>query len=187
MGLVQLKASLHIKHDGTITMLRSKPKGYNLEKLECSGLSPSEARQTTEPGKPLLNIKRCPKASRITLKMSADLSENSQRRQRKADAVVWRQVLTLDADFVQGDPGLNRNVFDFACAIYFNPQTQPGKTAPASVIPLARPVTLTSTRRSADVWRLTWVLIAFDDTTYEPHRRCTGRPPQPMNRIPLPG
>ena len=128
--------------------------------------------QTNSNPEPLLNIKRCPKASKIILKMSAGLSGGTLKGgRRKADAVVWRQVLTLDADFVQGDLWASIEMFfDFACAIYSTHKHNPEKPRLRLVIPLARPVTpdeypAIGRRLAADLG-----IDMFDDTTYEPHR-----------------
>jgi len=90
---------------------------------------------------------------------------------RKADAVVWRQIVTLDADFVQGDLWASVEMFcDFACAVYSTHKHNPGSPRLRLVIPLARPVTpdeypAIGRRLAADLG-----IDMFDDTTYEPHR-----------------
>ena len=89
----------------------------------------------------------------------------------KPDAVVWRQVLTLDADFVQGNlwAGVEM-LFDRACCIYSTHKHSPDNPRLRLVIPLSRPVTpdeypAIGRRVAADLG-----IDMFDDTTYEPHR-----------------
>ena len=90
---------------------------------------------------------------------------------RKADAVVWRQVLTLDADFVQGDLWASIEILcNYGCAIYSTHKHSPENPRLRLVVPLARPVTpdeypAIGRRVAADLG-----IDQFDDTTYEPHR-----------------
>lgn len=90
---------------------------------------------------------------------------------RKSDAVVWRQLLTLDADFVQGDLWASiETLCDFGCAIYSTHKHNPEHPRLRLVIPLSRPVTpdeypAIGRRVAADLG-----IDMFDDTTYEPHR-----------------
>lgn len=90
---------------------------------------------------------------------------------RKADAVVWRQVLTLDADYVQGSLwDAISALCDFACCIYSTHSHSDSSPRIRWVIPLARPVTpeeyaAVGRRVAADMG-----IDMFDDTTYEPHR-----------------
>ncbi len=90
---------------------------------------------------------------------------------RKADAVVWRQVLTLDADYAQGDLWASVEVIlGCACVMYSTHAHSPAAPRLRLVIPLARPVTpdeypAVARRVAADLG-----IDFFDDTTYEPHR-----------------
>lgn len=90
---------------------------------------------------------------------------------RKADAVGWRQVVTLDADFVKGEfwP-LVEMLFDHACVVYSTHSHKPDKQKVRLVIPLSRTVTseeyvAISKKIAADIG-----IDMFDDTTYQPHR-----------------
>lgn len=90
---------------------------------------------------------------------------------RKADAVGWRQVVTLDADYVKGEfwP-LVEMMFDYACVVYSTHSHRPDKQKIRLVIPLSRTVTpeeyvAVAKRIAADIG-----IDMFDDTTYEPHR-----------------
>ena len=90
---------------------------------------------------------------------------------RKADAVGWRQVVTLDADFVKGEFWPTAEMlFDNACLIYSTHSHTPDKQKIRMVIPLSRTVSAeeyvaVAKRIAADLG-----IDMFDDTTYEPHR-----------------
>src|SRR5690625_5488813 len=90
---------------------------------------------------------------------------------RKTEAVVWRQLITLDADFIKGDFWTSvEMMFDFACAIYSTHSHSPENPRIRLVIPLNRPITpdeyqAISRRLAADIG-----IDFFDDTTYQPHR-----------------
>src|SRR5690625_1519556 len=61
---------------------------------------------------------------------------------RKTEAVVWRQLITLDADFIKGDFWTSvEMMFDFACAIYSTHSHSPENPRIRLVIPLNRPIT----------------------------------------------
>lgn len=90
---------------------------------------------------------------------------------RRADSVVWRQVVTLDADYVKGDlwAGI-RVMFGCGCAMYSTHSHSPSANRLRLVIPLTRPV-------SSDEYQAVARRIAgdlgidfFDDSTYQPHR-----------------
>lgn len=90
---------------------------------------------------------------------------------RKSENVVWRQLLTLDADFVSGDLwGLIETLFDFSCAIYSTHKHSPDAPRLRLIVPLTRPVTpdeyeAIARRVAADI-----SIDMFDDTTYQPAR-----------------
>ena len=67
---------------------------------------------------------------------------------RKADAVVWRQILTLDADFVQGDLWASiETLCDFGCAIYSTHKHNPSNPRLRLVIPFAGRLLRMNTQR----------------------------------------
>lgn len=90
---------------------------------------------------------------------------------RKADAVAWRQLITLDADFIEGDfwDGVTA-FFDNACFIYSTHKHSPKKPRLRLIIPLTRPVSaeeyVAVSKKIADSFGIDF----FDDTTYQPHR-----------------
>lgn len=90
---------------------------------------------------------------------------------RKADAVVWRQLLTLDADYVKGDFWAAVEVFfDFSCLIYGTHSHSPERPRLRLVIPLSRPVTPDEYPALGRKIAAGIGIDFFDDTTYEPHR-----------------
>ncbi len=174
MGLVQPKASLHIKHDGTITIATGRSRKdttwKNREMLWSELLQ--KLSQTTRTRETLAEYKKMPKSQQDNIKdVGGFVGGTLKGGRRKADAVVWRQVLTLDADYVQGDLWASIELFfDFACAVYSTHKHSPEKPRLRLVIPLARPVTpdeypAIGRRLAADLG-----IDMFDDTTYEPHR-----------------
>lgn len=90
---------------------------------------------------------------------------------RKADNVVWRQIVTLDADFVKGDLWAGvETMFGYGCVMYSTHSHSPKSPRLRLVIPLRRAITpdeygAVSRRIAADLG-----IDFFDDTTYEPHR-----------------
>jgi predicted P-loop ATPase len=90
---------------------------------------------------------------------------------RKADAVVWRQLVTLDADYVKGDLWAGvETMFGHGCAMYSTHSHSPTNPRLRLVIPLKRAVTpdeygAIARRIAADLG-----IDFFDDTTYQPHR-----------------
>ena len=90
---------------------------------------------------------------------------------RKADNVVWRQIITLDADFVKGDLwSAIESMFGYGCVMYSTHSHTPTKPRLRLVIPLKRPISPDEygavSRKIADDLGIDF----FDDTTYQPHR-----------------
>lgn len=90
---------------------------------------------------------------------------------RKADAVVWRQIVTLDADYVKGDLWAGvETMFGYGCVMYSTHSHSPSNPRLRLVIPLKRAVTpdeygAIARRIAADLG-----IDFFDDTTYQAHR-----------------
>ncbi|QGG47327.1 virulence-associated E family protein [Heliorestis convoluta] len=90
---------------------------------------------------------------------------------RKNNSVVWRQLITLDADYVKGDLWASvETIFGHGCAIYSTHKHHPTKPRLRLVIPLLRPVTADeyvpiARRIAADLG-----IDFFDDTTFQVHR-----------------
>lgn len=90
---------------------------------------------------------------------------------RKADTVAWRQLITLDADFIDGAfwDGVT-TLFDNACLVYSTHKHTPKNPRLRLIIPLSRPVTpeeyVAVSKKLAEQFGIDY----FDDTTYQPHR-----------------
>ena len=90
---------------------------------------------------------------------------------RKQDSVVWRQIVSLDADFVKGDLWASvETMFGYGCAMYSTHKHHLKNPRLRLVIPLSRPVTADeyvpiARRIAADLG-----IDFFDDTTYQVHR-----------------
>lgn len=90
---------------------------------------------------------------------------------RKADNVENRYLITLDADYIEGDfwEGVTA-LFDNACLVYSTHKHTPENQRLRLIIPLSRPVTaeeyVAVAKKLADMFGIDY----FDDTTYQPHR-----------------
>lgn len=163
-----------IKFDGTITVAtgrsRKELSWKNREMLWSDLLA--KLAGTTRTRETLEEYKKLPKSQQDEIKdVGGFVGGTLKGGRRKADAVVWRQVLTLDADFVQGDLWASvETLCDFSCAVYSTHKHGTDKPRLRLVIPLSRPVTpdeypAIGRRIAADLG-----IDMFDDTTYEPHR-----------------
>lgn len=92
---------------------------------------------------------------------------------RKRDSISWRQVVTLDADYLRADDDIVFLVdasLGCACAAYSTHSHTQHEPRIRLVLPLTRPVTPEEyqavSRKLADKINIDY----FDDTTYEPHR-----------------
>ena len=90
---------------------------------------------------------------------------------RNVGSVAWRQMLTLDADFIKGDfwDGVTL-VFDNACLVYSTHKHSQKAPRLRLIIPLSRPVSpeeyVAVSKKVASQFGIDF----FDDTTYQPHR-----------------
>ena len=90
---------------------------------------------------------------------------------RKADTVAWRQLITLDADFIDGEfwDGVT-TLFDNACLVYSTHKHSVKTPRLRLIIPLSRPVSpeeyVAVSKKLAEQFGIDY----FDDTTYQPHR-----------------
>ena len=90
---------------------------------------------------------------------------------RKAEAVAWRQIITLDVDFAKNDFWSTvEMLFGYGCCMYSTHAHSPLTPRYRLVIPLIRPITpdeyqAVARRVAADIG-----IDYFDDTTYQPHR-----------------
>jgi predicted P-loop ATPase len=90
---------------------------------------------------------------------------------RKADSVVWRQLITLDADYVKGDLWAGvETMFGYGCVMYSTHSHSPTNPRLRLVIPLKRAVTPDEYQAIARRIAADLGIDFFDDTTYQPHR-----------------
>lgn len=174
MGLERLKDESKIIHDGPITIATGKSRKEtswkNREMLWSDLLDKLSG--TTRTRETLAEYKKMTKSQQDAIKdVGGFVGGTLKGGRRKADAVVWRQVLTLDADFVQGDLWSSIEMLcDYCCAIYSTHKHSQDYPRLRLVIPLSRPVTpdeypAIGRRIAADLG-----IDMFDDTTYEPAR-----------------
>ncbi len=163
-----------VQHDGSITIATGRnrwDKAWKNKDILWSDLLKklSTPNYTSET---LAEYKKMSKAQQDQIKdVGGFVGGTLKGGRRKTDSVVWRQVVTLDADFIKGDLWASvEMMFDFACAAYSTHKHS--STAPRLrlVIPLKRPITpdeyqAVSRRLAADLG-----IDFFDDTTYQPHR-----------------
>ena len=172
--MLQTKKELKIERDGPITIATGKSRKEtawkNREMLWSDLLG--KLSETTRTRETLAEYKKMAKSQQDIVKdVGGFVGGTLKGGRRKADAVVWRQVLTLDADFVQGDLWSSIEMLcDYGCSIYSTHKHSPENPRLRLVIPLARPVTpdeypAIGRRVAAD-----FGIDMFDDTTYEPAR-----------------
>ncbi|MTI71064.1 MAG: hypothetical protein FH751_12515 [Firmicutes bacterium] len=90
---------------------------------------------------------------------------------RKSDSVVWRQLVTLDADFVKGDLWAGvETMFGFACSMYSTHKHKSSAPRLRLIIPLKRAVTPDEYQAIARRIAADLGIDFFDDTTYQPQR-----------------
>lgn len=174
MGVTQKDKQPKIEYDGSITIAtgrnRKETTWKNREML-WSDLA-KRLSQTTRTSETFEEYRKSAKSVRDDIKdVGGFVGGTLKGGRRKADAVVWRQLITLDADFIKGDFWTSVELmFDFACLAYSTHSHSPQNPRIRLVIPLARPITpdeyqAISRRLAADLG-----IDFFDDTTYQPHR-----------------
>lgn len=168
------KPKSKIKHDGPLTIAvgrsRKETDWKNREYL-WSELADRLSR-TNRTGETYAEYKKLPKAQQGQIKdVGGFVGGTLKGGRRKADAVVWRQVITLDIDYAKGDFWASvEMMLGCACVMYSTHAHSPATPRLRLVIPLTRPITpdeypAVARRIAADLG-----IDFFDDTTYEPHR-----------------
>lgn len=168
------KPKPRIKHDGSLTIAtgrsRKETDWKNREMLWSELVS--RLSHTNRTGETYAEYRKLPKAQQGQVKdVGGYIGGTLKGGRRKADAVVWRQVLTLDADFAKGDLWASvEMMLGCACVMYSTHAHSPAAPRLRLVIPLTRPITpdeypAVGRRIAADLG-----IDFFDDTTYEPHR-----------------
>lgn len=163
-----------LKHDGVLTIAtgrsRKELEWKNKEMLWSELVD--KLSSTTRTHETYEEYKKLSKAKRDEIKdVGGFVGGTLKGGRRKADAVVWRQIVTLDADFVKGDLWAGvETMFGYGCVMYSTHSHSPRAPRLRIVIPLKRPVSpdeygAVARRIAADLG-----IDFFDDTTYQPHR-----------------
>ncbi len=163
-----------LKHDGALTIAtgrsRKETEWKNREMLWSQLVD--RLSRTTRTGETFEEYKKMSKAQQGQIKdVGGFVGGTLKGGRRKSDAVVWRQVITLDADFAKGDLWASVEIMlACACVMYSTHAHSPQSPRLRLVIPLTRPITsdeypAVARRIAADLG-----IDFFDDTTYEPRR-----------------
>lgn len=166
--------SKKIKYDGTLTIATGKSRkelSWKNRELLWSQLV-EKLSKTIRTSETYEEYKRMPKSQQDEIKdVGGFVGGTLKGGHRKTDAVVWRQVVTLDADYAKGDIWASvEALLGCGCCIYSTHSHSPEQPRLRLVLPLSRPVSpeeyqAVSRRIAADLG-----IDFFDDTTYQPHR-----------------
>ncbi|MER2031012.1 MAG: virulence-associated E family protein [Solibacillus sp.] len=165
---------IRLKHDAKITIAtatsRKSTSWKNKEMLYSDFVK--KVATTVRTKETLSEYMKLPKAEQDEIKdVGGFVAGSLKNGRRKADNVAWRQLITLDADFIEGDfwDGVTA-IFDNACLIYSTHKHQNKKPRLRLIIPLSKPVTaeeyVAVSKKLAEQFGIDY----FDDTTYQPHR-----------------
>lgn len=170
----KLEKITKISHDGTLTIaVGSSRKELNWKNREMlwSQLV-DKLKKTTRTQETYAEYKAMPKSQQDDIKdVGGFVGGTLKGGRRKADSVSWRQIITLDADFIKGDLlSAVDSLFGYGYVAYSTHKHRPDAPRIRLVIPLKRPVSpeeysAVARRIAADI-----SIDFFDDTTYEPHR-----------------
>jgi putative DNA primase/helicase len=171
---VSAEAVPSLRYDGQITIAigrsRKDTQWRNRELLWSELVQ--RLSQTKRTDETMEEFKALPKARQDEIKdVGGFVGGTLKGGRRKADAVVWRCLVTLDADFVRGDLWAGVETFwDFAVAMYSTHKHTPEAPRLRLVIPLSRPVTPDEYAAISRKLAEDMGIDMFDDTTFEPHR-----------------
>jgi len=168
------EAQSKLKHDSLLTIATGRSRkeiNWKNKEILWSDLVKklSETYRTSET---YAEYKMSSKASRDEIKdIGGFVGGTLKEGRRKVNNVVWRQIITLDADFVKGDLwAAVESIFGYGCVMYSTHSHTPTKPRLRLVIPLNRPISPDEygavSRKIAEDLGIDF----FDDTTYEPHR-----------------
>lgn len=163
-----------LQYDGKVAIAvgRSRTsKDWSNQEMDWSALADrlSEPRRTFETAE---NYFHLPKSEQGKIKdVGGFVGGTLSGGRRKAEAVAWRSLITLDLDNVSGDPwrAVERDLGCAAC-LYTTHSSTPQKPRYRLVMPLARPVhadeyVAIARRVAGDIG-----IDQMDDSTYEPSR-----------------
>lgn len=172
--ITQPKMIKRLQHDGLLSIATGRSrKETNWKNREMSWLElVNKLSQTVRTHETYEEYKKLSKVKQDEIKDVGGFVGGTLRGgRRKQDSVVWRQLVTLDADFVKGDLWSSvETMFGYGCAMYSTHKHHPKNPRLRLVIPLSRPVTTDeyvpiARRIAADLG-----IDFFDDTTYQVHR-----------------
>ena len=163
-----------LEHDGPLTIATGRSRkelNWKNKDTKWSELI-KQLETTTRTRETVEEYKAMPKSERDEIKdVGGFVGGTLKGGRRKADNVAWRQIITLDADFVEGDiwEGVTSK-FAYACLMYSTHSHTSEKPRVRLVIPLKRAITpdeygAIARKIAGDIG-----IDLFDDTTYEPHR-----------------
>ncbi|MEW5952649.1 MAG: virulence-associated E family protein [Bacillota bacterium] len=168
------QTKLKIKYDGALTIATGRSRkevDWKNREMLWSQLVDRLSR-TTRTGETYEEYKKMTRAQQGQIKdIGGFVGGSLKGGRRKADNVVWRQVITLDADYARGDLWASvEMMLGCACVMYSTHAHSPSAPRLRLVIVLSRPITpgeypAVARRIAADL-----SIDFFDDTTYEPHR-----------------
>lgn len=163
-----------IKHDGEIAVAvgRSRfEKDWKNKQMLWSELV-GKLSQTTRTRETLAEFSAMSKPEQDKLKdVGAFVGGILKGGRRTAQAVAWRQVVTLDADFATEDLWDEVTLYhDFACCAYSTHKHRPERPRLRLVIPLTRAVSPDEYQAVSRMLAHGFGMDQFDDTTYQPHR-----------------
>lgn len=165
---------IRIKHDAAITIAtatsRKSTSWKNQDMLYSDFLK--QVSSTVRTKETVAEYMKLPKSEQDEIKdVGGFVGGSLKGGRRKAESVAWRQIVTLDADFIQGDfwAGVT-TTFDHACMIYSTHKHTSQKPRIRLVIPLAQPVSAEEYVAVAKKLAEQFGIDYFDDTTYQPHR-----------------
>jgi len=169
-----LAAVFKIKYDGPLTIATGRSRretDWKNRELLWSQLV-DRLNRTTHTGETYEEYKKLTRKEQDQVKdVGGFVGGTLKGGRRKTEAVVWRQVVTLDADYIKGDFWASVEVMlGCGCAVYSTHKHSSATPRLRLVLPLSRPVApdeyqAVARRIAADLG-----IDFFDDTTYQPHR-----------------
>lgn len=166
--------NLKIKYDGPLTIAigrsRKETNWKNREMLWSQLVE--RLSKTTRTGETYEEYKKMTKAQQDEIKdVGGFVGGTLKGGRRKTDSVVWRQVVTLDADYIKGDFwAAVETMLGCACVVYSTHKHSPQNPRLRLVLPLSRPVAPDEYQAVARRIAGDLGIDFFDDTTYQPHR-----------------
>ncbi|MCK1996813.1 virulence-associated E family protein [Psychrobacillus psychrodurans] len=163
-----------IKHDATVSVATASSRKSTAWKNQDMLWSDfiAKVQETTRTRETVAEYRKMAKTQQDDIKdVGGFVGGSLKGGRRKVDAVAWRQLLTLDADFIKGDfwDGVTM-LFDNACLIYSTHKHTSDAPRLRLIIPLSRPVSpeeyVAVSKKVASQFGIDF----FDDTTYQPHR-----------------